>query len=682
MRTVIFFLFLLFSGLNSYAQSFSGGTGSIVDFQTLSIPITVNGVSSTINQTNFGLEQVCIDITHPYAGDLTVRLISPNGTTVVLWTQVGGGSQNFTNTCLRADASSSLATAQAPFSGVFKPQGTLGNFNNGQNPNGTWTLQISDDGTGDEGFVNTCSLLFGTNPATIPIFEGSDIPLLVINTNGQSIPDEPKIEGTLKIVDNGPGILNFPTDPTLFYNGYIGIEQRGSSSSTFPQKSYGFKTRDALGVDLNASLLGMPDEHDWILYAPYNDKTCMRNILTYHLANKMGNYASRTKLCELIVNNEYDGIYVLMEKIKRDNNRVNISRLEPIDNEGDQLTGGYIVKIDKSTGSSVESWTSSFPASTGQAINFQYHYPEADDITVQQRDYIQKYIDSFEVAINATTFQDPINGYRKYANTETFVDFFLINELSKNVDGYRLSTFLHKDKYSQDGRLRMGPVWDFNLAWWNADYCAGNEYVGYAYEFNNICGGDSWVIPTWWSRLMQDPNFQKEVRCRYNTLRETIFSETYLNAFVDSVGTYLSSAKDRHFEKWPILGVYTWPNPSPLPTSYAEELDALKLWIQNRLNWLDTNLPGICDLSITENELNQQAIVVYPNPSTSELHVRIYLDDEIKEIQLLNLSGELIRVITSNSSNQLIDVSDLSQGTYLLHIQTSSRAIHKHFVKM
>ncbi len=580
MRILFLALFVSFFHLKANTQTFSGGTGTIVDFQTLSIPIQVNGLSSSINQTTFGLEGICFDITHTYVGDLTVQLISPSGTTVVLFTQIGGGSQNFTNTCLRADASISIISAVSPYSGTFKPQGAIANFNNGQNPNGTWTLQIIDNGTGDEGTLNACSLLFGNNPATLPVFEGSDIPLLVINTNSVPIPDEPKIDGTLKIVDNGVGNLNFPTDPTLFYNGYIGIEQRGSSSSTFPQKSYGFETRDALGVDLNASLLGMPDEHDWILYAPYNDKTCMRNILTYHLANQMGNYASRTKLCEVILNNEYDGIYVLMEKIKRDNNRVNISKLLPTDNDGDQLTGGYIVKIDKSTGSGTGSWTSSFPASTGQNINFQYHYPDGEDITDQQRVYIQEYIDSFEVALNSPSFQDPLIGYRKFAKTETFIDFWLINELSKNVDGYRLSTFLHKDKYSLDGRLRMGPVWDFNLAWWNADYCAGNEYTGFAYEFNSICGGDAWVVPFWWSRLMQDPSFQKELKCRYATLRQTIFSENYLNNYIDSVANYISNAQSRHFEKWPILGVYTWPNPSPLPQSFDEEIAALKQWIE------------------------------------------------------------------------------------------------------
>lgn len=675
------FLLVVFYSTTLFSQTFVGGTGPILDLQTIDIPVNVSGLPTSINQTTFGLEQICFNITHTYVSDITFQLLAPDGTVVTLFSQIGGGSHDFTNTCLRADATTPLMAGSSPYTGTFKPQGQIGLFNNNQNPNGTWIIRINDNYGADEGTLNSCSITFGNNPATTPVFQGSDIPLFLINTFSNPIPDEPKINATLKVIDNGIGNLNYPSDPANIYSGFIGIEQRGSSSATFPQKSYGFETRNASGLPMDTALCGMPSEHDWILYAPYNDKSCIRNILTYHLSNQMGNYASRTKLCEVFLNNDYDGIYVLMEKIKRDNGRVDIAKLQAIDSTGDQLTGGYIVKIDKGTGSGVGSWTSNFQASTGQPINFYYHYPSANNITAVQQDYIQKYVDSFEVAINSSNYQDPINGYRKYAKTETFVDFLLINELSKNVDGYRISTYFHKDKDSKDGRLRMGPVWDFNLGWWNADYCEANLSSGFAYELNSVCGGGSWDIPIWWERMMQDPSFQFDVRCRYDSLRETILSETYLFNYIDSLGQYLNNAKDRHFEEWPILGIYTWPNPSPLATSYQGELDALKSWIHDRLIWLDANLPGICNLSIEEKDLYVNSMTVYPNPAQNEITIRLNALDQMKEIKIYSLNGSLIKTMRVSGIEETISIEELPNGNYLIELQSEKGAYHKRFVK-
>jgi len=155
--------------------------------------------------------------------------------------------------------------------------------------------------------------------------ESSLLPLVIINTNGQTIVDEPKINVGMQIIYNGPGQVNYITDPPNEYNGTVGIEYRGSYSATLPQKPYGLETRDSLGNNNNVPLLNMPSENDWILLANYNDKTFLRNILAFDLFNKMGNYAPRTHLCEVVLNDVYDGIYVFTEKIKKDKNRVDIA---------------------------------------------------------------------------------------------------------------------------------------------------------------------------------------------------------------------------------------------------------------------------------------------------------------------------------------------------------------------
>jgi len=155
----------------------------------------------------------------------------------------------------------------------------------------------------------------------------SKLPLVFIDTNGRQIPDEPKILVDMGIVWNGQGKENHTSDDFNHYFGKVGIEIRGSSSQMFPKKSYGFETSNQAGEDVDFQILGLPEEEDWILYAPYSDKTLIRNVLTFSLAKPLGHYTSRCRFVELFLNEEYQGIYVLMEKIKREDTRVDIAKL-------------------------------------------------------------------------------------------------------------------------------------------------------------------------------------------------------------------------------------------------------------------------------------------------------------------------------------------------------------------
>jgi subtilisin-like proprotein convertase family protein len=669
------------------AQTFYGNNGLILDNQTLTKNLSVSGLPNNINQVSFGLEQICLNINHTYDADLTIKLIAPDGTIIKLIDNNGGSGNDFTNTCLRSDVSTSIASGSAPFSGVYKPIEQIGLINNGQNPNGTWQLEVRDNSNNDQGTLNSWTLTFGTNPATATTFSSSNLPLVIINTpNNQNIPDEPKLQASMKIIDNGLGNINHITDFPNAYNKLIGIEQRGSSSGGFPQKSYGFETRNTDGSILDTIILGMPIEHDWILYAPYNDKTCLRNNITYDLSSKMGHYAAKSKLCELVVNGQYQGIYYLMEKIKRDQNRVDIAKLLPTDNSGDELTGGYIFKIDKTTGNSSIAWTSNYPAADGSPINFQHHYPNPDEITFQQNAYIHAYVDSFENALNGPNFADPLIGYRKYIKHKSFIDFMLLNEISKNVDGYRLSSFLHKEKNSNGGELRMGPVWDFNLAWWNADYCNGNLSTGWAYEFGNVCTG-GFQVPTWWEIFMSDPWFQEEVKCRWTSLRQGVLSRDSLFHFIDSVALYVDEAKDRHFEKWPILGTYTWPNPSPIPVDYAGEITALKQWIDDRTSWMDQNLPGICHLSLAENTVFNN-LSLYPNPVEESFTIELFASNPSElALKICAMNGSENTTLSGiplvyGSNKVLVDLADynLPAGVYFVTLVSNQATKQLKFI--
>ena len=270
---IVFTLFtiLLLNGL--FAQTFTGGTGPILDNQTIDIPLTVSVPQTSINTTTFGVETICLNLTHTYLADLTIQIVAPDGTVKNLASGIGGGDDDMTNTCFNVNAATSISAGTAPFTGTFIPMGQMGAVNNGQNPNGTWYLRISDNYGADEGELIDWTLTFGSAPADYFEFSESDLPIVVINTNGNAIDYDIKITADMGIVYNGPGNRNHLIDPFNEYNGKIGIEYRGNYSLSLPQKPYSIELIDNLGVAIDSSIFGMPTENDWLLLANYNDKS-------------------------------------------------------------------------------------------------------------------------------------------------------------------------------------------------------------------------------------------------------------------------------------------------------------------------------------------------------------------------------------------------------------------------
>ena len=322
------------------------------------------------------------------------------------------------------------------------------------------------------------------------------------------------------IIYNGPGATNNLSDPFNNYNGKIGIEISGHSSQMFPMKSYGLELRDTAGNSVDKSILGMPKESDWVMYAPYTDKTLMRNFLAYTLARQTGNWAAHCQFVEVVLNGNYIGVYVLMEKIKRNANRVNIAKMDETNITGDEVTGGYIFSLDKDP----NAWISKFPPPSNSQTNvhYSYVYPKPEDIVAEQKIYIKSYVDSFEKALDAANFSDTINGYSKFVDVISFMDYFFVNEVSRNVDGYRLSSYFYKDRNSKNSKIIAGPVWDYDLAFRNADYCNGSDVDGWAFNFNRVCPGDgAGLVPFWWNSFMKDTAYTSQLRCRWKTFRET-----------------------------------------------------------------------------------------------------------------------------------------------------------------
>lgn len=676
MKQTLLCLFVSFS-YTSFCQTFTGGTGPINDNTTIDIPVTVSGLPATIDTTNFGLETVCINLTHTYDADLTVWIVAPDGTVGMLFSNTGGGDDNFTNTCLNTDAATSLSAGSAPFTGTFKPSGQMGLVNNGQNPNGTWKLRVNDNYGGDQGNVLSFSITFGNNPAGYFTFSSSLLPIVEINTNGNVIQNDPKVMADMRIRFNGQGVRNYLSDTPSDYNGKIGIEYRGNYSLSLPQKPYGFETWDVNGNTVNASLLGMPSESDWVLLANYNDKSFARNIVPFHLFDSMGHYATRMRLVDVVLNGEYQGIYLLGEKIKRDSNRVDVNRLDPVEISGNDLTGGYILKIDY--WDNTNSWQLShspigFP---GLDIHMVYVYPKPTDIMPQQQTYIQNFINDYENALYGVNFAHPSLGYRAYIHVPSFIDYFIVNEVCRNGDGYKKSRFFSKDKDKPDGtvkKLKAGPVWDFD--WAEKDMWGGSE-DGSQFIYDQ-CDQDV-NAPGWYIRLLEDTLFANELRCRYDDLRRSILKESYIDAKIDSVAQAVHESQAWHYQTWGHLGSATGTPEVQAPSqTYAEEVQRLKDWFHRRLTWLDANMPGTlngCSMLGIQDLVNTNKITAYPNPFASIITVDWTQGDLTGgTLCIRDGSGRVIKTqeisgsAAYEKSATITDLQELASGVYFIEL--------------
>ena len=496
-------------------------------------------------------------------------------------------------------------------------------------------------------------------------FTSSNLPIIVITTNGgQSIPDDPKIRATMGVIDNGSGNRNHLTDPYNNYNGYIDIETRGESSQMFPKKSYSLETVDAAGDNINVVLIGLPAENDWILYAPYTDKSMMRNEITFKLSRDIGRYASRTRACEVVLNGNYIGVYTLMEKIKVDNNRVDIASLKPDEISGDDLTGGYVLRVDKWDNNDYPFWSSG-------GIDFQYFDPEGEDLVAQQQQYIRNFINAVNSSISGTNFTNPETGYAAYLDVPSFIDNMLLSELGKNVDGFRFSTYMYKDKDSNGGKLVLGPLWDFNLAYGNVNYNDAVEQPAGDWLYNDY-------RMFWFPRLMQDPNFQNKMKTRWDSLRDDELSNARITFLIDSMAAGYAEAQVRNYQQWPILGQYVWPN-LYIGNTYAEEVAWFKNWIITRANWMDANLPGTIitnpdPVTGFEDAFIRGGLSIYPNPGRDAFTIEWQNPaNTLCAVDIINMLGQRVFSISQKNSTlcwkgETTTGKTVQRGVYIVRI--------------
>lgn len=649
-----------------FAQTFQGSVGLLRDDGFPSeFSITIDEESLDSLSVSLGLKEVCINITHTWVSDLDIRLISPSGDVIMLTATLGNDLDNYQNTCFSHDASSHILHASAPFEGAFLPMSSLGMVNNGQSGIGIWKLHIMDQYPfADSGEVLSWSISFGNDAPAPAVDAGSYLPVIVIRTDDAfTIPNEPKIPGDMWVIDNGNGVLNFLNDDPVLYS-RIGIETRGSSSQGFPKKNFGFETQDLDGDGVDVEILGLPEEEDFILYASYTDKSFLRDAITYNLGNKIQGYASRTVPVDVYINGDYHGIYWLEEKLKRDKNRINIKKLDTDDLDPDVITGGYILKVDRDDGPGTYFVSDYKGSNENEELRIVYEDPEGEDLHPDQQAYIQNFMRNFENALYGDDFMDPVKGYRRYADIHSAVDFFILNELGHNVDSYRLSSFMYKDRDEVDSLLKFGPVWDFNLAFGNVDYCGAEQTSGWTFITAANCGNS----PMWWHRFMEDENFKCELRSRYEALRATELNIDTLNAWIEKTSSVISQSEERNFDRWPILGRYVWPN-FFIGNTYEEEVEYFKTWLTNRIVWLDMNIPECTISGIEESTFTN--VQFTPNPANDFVQLNGTGIQDISRLRVLNLNGIPVLSYSRVPENGRIDISSLPSGIYLLEMMNS-----------
>jgi hypothetical protein len=431
----------------------------------------------------------------------------------------------------------------------------------------------------------------------------SKLPVMIISTTGKGILDHPPA-GTTRTFASIAAVDTFRgrSSPlgTPDYLGQGGISIRGQTSSGFPKRPYRLELQDGYGNDRDSDWFGLPDGSDWILNNPYTDKPFLQNFLAYELFEKMGHYSVRRRFVEVFVNTsggkvtyprDYVGVYILLEKIKVDKNRVPIAKLTPYDTTEPNISGGYMFKKDKSSAGDLDFYTNGGDGFSGQDLKI--HEPNPRDITGEQLSWLNDYINRFEEALYAPDWltRTGTDHYSAFIDVDSFVDQHWIVEFAKQIDGYRLSNYLSKDR---NGKIKMEPIWDYNLSFGNADYNDGFNSSGWYWK---VLGENDHL---WLRRLIcgtpdvngttGDPDFNQRIADRWSQLRTNVLNSTNVLARVDALAALLTEAAARDFQKWPRLGTYIWPNPSfyVTPTTYAGIISAMKTWIKGRYNWIDS----------------------------------------------------------------------------------------------
>ena len=414
--------------------------------------------------------------------------------------------------------------------------------------------------------------------ATVQSFS-SNLPVMVVHMLGGAAPVPTSREYVPAMMGLfTPGSDRSELAGTAEHTSRLGIKIRGRSSRMKAKPSYTIELWGRLQEDAPASLVGMPEDGDWVLYAPFDwDKTMMHNVFAYDLSRKLGRYAPRTQYCELFVVTgsakvtmaSYVGVYVLTERLTRSADRIAVEALQPTDITEPAMTGGYVVKVDQP-----DVPEEGFNAA---GLTFVYDEPDVDDIAPEQKTYIAQYLDACKRAVSAADGRDPMTGkhYGELMDVPSFIDHHILNLLLKNPDAFALSSFFYKPR---GGKLFAGPLWDFDLAMGTVEPW-GNRSLNPMYWGPDT--GSAMFKRSFWTHLFNHPDFTTAYWARFDELLASTFTSAKFRETVDALERQVTEAEARNRARW--------PEGAPRDNSYVAEIDALQTWLDARLAWVTAN---------------------------------------------------------------------------------------------
>lgn len=424
----------------------------------------------------------------------------------------------------------------------------------------------------------------------------SDLPIVLVDGYGKGEPTDKDVykNAAVMIFEPVAGMAQLTALPTLATR--AGWHIRGQSSMNFPQAPYKIEFWDNADKDADYPVMGMPADSDWALIPPYYDRTLVRNPFVYTLGKEMGMQAPRTAYAEVYLNwaarpiadTDYQGIYWFSETIKNNKVRTKLKQLEAPDTMLPAISGGYIFKFDQAAAEEPKlACTGSNPISGGFGMTggggggtcwVDLEVVDPDPLGPEQKAWLTQYIQQFHDSLHAT----PIGDYAQFIDVASFVDYLLVNELTRNVDAYVRSAYFHKDR---DGKLQGGPLWDYNFALAvgganTIDPAGGWQYAG------------SRNVNNWYPKLTSDPAFMAQVKARWATLRQGVMATAALDQRITELAAPLSNAIVRDYAKWPVATVMKNSGivRGPTVTTWAEQVQAMRTFVSARAAWMDTQL--------------------------------------------------------------------------------------------
>lgn len=411
------------------------------------------------------------------------------------------------------------------------------------------------------------------------------LPIVSIDTNKQEIPGEARdgsmITTKVKVIDNREG-GNHLSDKSKMKT-LANIRYRGNSSMKFDKKGYLLKFIKKDGSENPEKVIGMDKHDEWALHGPFLDKTLLRNYLWYHISGEIMDSAPDSRFCELFVDGEYKGVYVMVESPSRgDKGRMQIKKIK----KGKDYTG-YIVRLDKGTDNPLQDLNtfSKYSMNTGldPGLKLEIIYPGKNRLNKTLQEYIRRDMSKFEKVLYSYDYDSKRYGYEQYIDVDSFVNYLIINEFTQNYDAGNMSTYLYKD---YNGKLRMY-VWDFNSA---------NDFYKYSINIEEF----EFQWNTWFTMLMRDEKFTKRIIERYRYLRRHYLSDEYLCNYIDEIVNYLGPAIDRNYEIWG----YTFEKEEDIlipesrnPRNYEDAIKQLKKHIVERGKFMDENIETLRQFS-------------------------------------------------------------------------------------